>query len=165
MIIRKLTPDDWRLFKALRLAALLDAPDNFAQDHDSIAADPPETWRKGLAGRTSLAGFERDTPVALASYLVSDLSRMRHRATMINVWLDPRWRGAGRAEAMIRALEDTARGDGILQMELQVNAENARAVAFYERLGYRTIGRMPRAFRTPTGFVDDLIMVRAIDRT
>ncbi|MBT8417921.1 MAG: GNAT family N-acetyltransferase [Silicimonas sp.] len=165
MIVRRLAPDDWPTFKTLRLASLRDAPDNFAQDHDAIADDPPDAWQAALKQRVTYAAFDDSTPIGLAAYIADDPSRMSHRAHLINVWVDPAWRGAGRAEALVRAVEEAARSDGILQFELEVNAENARAVAFYHRLGYQTVGRIPRAFRTPTGFLDDFLMVRALDRT
>lgn len=165
MIVRRLGAEDWAVFRTLRLASLKDAPDNFAQDHDSIVDDPREVWQAALTRRITFAAFEEDAPIGIAAYIADDLSRMKHRAHLINVWIDPAWRGAGRAEALVLAAEDHARAHGVLQFELEVNVENPQAVAFYERMGYQTVGRVPRAFGTPTGYCDEFLMFKALDQT
>jgi len=48
------------------------------------------------------------------------------------------------------------------QIQLTVNADNARAIKFYERHGFRTVGRMPHALLVDGRYYDELTMVRAV---
>ena len=63
----------------------------------------------------------------------------------------------------MEALLERARERGLLQLELAVHAGNARAVRFYERFGFERYGLLPRGFREASGYVDDLLMVLALE--
>jgi L-amino acid N-acyltransferase YncA len=70
--------------------------------------------------------------------------------------------GTGVGYAMGRHSLDEARRRGFLAIQFNfVVATNERAVALWQRLGFETVGRLPRAFRHPTrGLVDALVMHR-----
>jgi RimJ/RimL family protein N-acetyltransferase len=70
-------------------------------------------------------------------------------------------RGTGLAAAIVQALLDHATRE-VEQVELTVNADNARAIKFYERQGFRIVGRMPRALRIDGRYYDELSMLRAV---
>jgi ribosomal protein S18 acetylase RimI-like enzyme len=73
---------------------------------------------------------------------------------------DASGRGVARTMAQHSLHEAKARGFATMQFNFVV-ATNARAVALWERLGFVTLGRIPRAFRHPKlGPVDALIMFR-----
>ena len=61
------------------------------------------------------------------------------RLYSIAVAEDARGRGVG--EQLLSAAEDEARRRGDLFMRLEVRADNASAIALYERLGYKAFGR------------------------
>ena len=42
------------------------------------------------------------------------------------------------------------------------NAENARAIKFYERHGFRPIGRIPRSLQVGGRYYDELLMLRPV---
>jgi ribosomal protein S18 acetylase RimI-like enzyme len=86
-----------------------------------------------------------------------------HRGILVAVWLEPEWRGYGRAEAMLEEIVAIARERGILQIELNVHAGNVRAARFYAQNGFSPYGQLPRAFRADDGFADDVLMVRMLD--
>jgi len=70
-------------------------------------------------------------------------------------------RGTGLADALMTALIDHA-SDTVEQIQLTVNAENPRAIKFYERHGFRPIGRIPRSLHVGDRYYDDLLMLRAV---
>jgi ribosomal protein S18 acetylase RimI-like enzyme len=51
------------------------------------------------------------------------------------------------------------------QVMLTVNAENMRAIKYYERHGFRPIGRIPRSLHVGERYYDDLLMLRAVSAT
>ncbi len=67
-------------------------------------------------------------------------------------------RGIARAMALHSFNEARARGFRAMQFNFVVGS-NQRAVDLWERLGFSTVGRIPRAFRHPSlGLIDALVM-------
>jgi ribosomal protein S18 acetylase RimI-like enzyme len=72
--------------------------------------------------------------------------------------------GSGVARAMCLHSLDVARRDGYRAMQFNfVVSTNVRAVGLWTSLGFNTVGRLPLAFRLPTGeYVDALVMYRPL---
>lgn len=66
--------------------------------------------------------------------------------------------GAGRAltEACIRCAETA----GYRQLELEVSADNKRAIALYRKAGFTEYGRNPRGFLKRSGGFQELVLMR-----
>lgn len=71
-------------------------------------------------------------------------------------------RGQGIARAMCLHSQEVARELGYLAMQFNFVVETNRgAIALWERLGFDTVGRLPRAFRHPeAGLVDARVMYK-----
>ena len=76
-------------------------------------------------------------------------------------------RGRGVARAMLAHSLETARAMGFRAMQFNfVVATNTRAIDIWDRAGFRTVGRLPGAFRHPKhGFVDALVMWKDLAET
>ncbi len=76
----------------------------------------------------------------------------------------PGAQGKGVARAMLDHALATARAQGYLGMQFNfVVATNTRAIALWEQNGFDIVGRLPRAFNSPThGFVDALVMFQTL---
>jgi ribosomal protein S18 acetylase RimI-like enzyme len=72
--------------------------------------------------------------------------------------------GRGVASAMCSHALQYAAAAGYLAMQFNfVVATNSRAIALWQRFGFKIVGRLPRAFRHPTlGLVDALVMFRKL---
>jgi len=72
--------------------------------------------------------------------------------------------GRGVARAMLDHALANARSLGYHAMQFNFVVEtNTRAVALWQRAGFATVGRLPRAFRHPVhGYVDALVMYREL---
>jgi len=72
--------------------------------------------------------------------------------------------GRGIARLMCRHSLDHARARGYRAMQFNfVVTTNERAVRLWESLGFKTVGRLPLAFRHPTrGYVDALVMFQSL---
>lgn len=68
--------------------------------------------------------------------------------------------GQGIGYALTAACIDCARQAGYLQLELDVVADNARAIALYKKLGFVEYGRNPRGFRKRNGDYQELVYMR-----
>ena len=72
--------------------------------------------------------------------------------------------GRGVARAMCVHSLERARSRGFSAMQFNfVVSTNERAIALWQSVGFRIVGRLPGAFRHPTaGFVDALVMYRSL---
>lgn len=72
------------------------------------------------------------------------------------VYLEQRVRGTGLAAKLLEAIETQSREQGLDTLRLSVFEKNARAIAFYRRSGFATVGTA--SFRVGEDVQSDLIM-------
>ena len=93
---------------------------------------------------------------------VSERSRLKHRARLGIAVLKDFW-GRGVGSMLMDAALQTAESAGYRQVELEVYADNARAIALYERFGFEEYGRCPQAARRSyDAYVDEVLMVKKL---
>nr|WP_294466165.1 GNAT family protein [uncultured Sellimonas sp.] len=80
--------------------------------------------------------------------------RYRHRASM-GIALYQKYTGMGIGRAMIEKLLEIARETGYEQMELEVVADNKRAVHLYESIGFQIYGTFPDNMKYADGTYAD----------
>ncbi len=85
--------------------------------------------------------------------------KVRHRAEFGISVLHDYW-GLGLGKALTKACIQCAREAGYVQLELNVVAENERAVSMYRSVGFEEFGRNPRGFNSRTnGFQEVIYML------
>lgn len=74
-------------------------------------------------------------------------------------------RGQGLATALCEHSQEVAQKLGYLAMQFNfVASSNEGAIALWHRLGFQTVGQLPKAFNHPKlGFVDALVMYKALN--
>ena len=82
--------------------------------------------------------------------------KVAHRAEFGISVLKEYW-GLGIGRAMTETCIQCARDAGYVQLELSVVADNARAVAMYQRAGFVECGRNPRGFNSRTAGYQEVI--------
>lgn len=133
--VRRLEPDEWRLWREVRLRALADSPDAFG----SLLADEErlgeEDWRRRL---------EQPAVVVLdAGRAVACGAAFGHRpgyVALAAMWVDPDHRGLGLSRVVLDWLVRWAKQAG-LAVELDVNRANPVARAAYDSYGFVATGR------------------------
>ena len=78
---------------------------------------------------------------------------MSHRAEF-GISLKKAWWGCGAADVLAQGLLAFAREAGIEQVNLEVRSDNKRAVALYERLGFRKLCTFPGFFKINGELID-----------
>lgn len=163
MLISRLSIDDVEIFRRIRLEALSRDPSAFASVYDDWVDLPEEEWRNRLSEPVFVA-FINEEPVGMMGLSCHRPRKMAHRATIVSVYLRKSLRGTGIAADLLATVSDYARGLGIAQLELAVNAENTVAVQFYRRHGFVELGRIPGGVLDGGREIDDIVMVRRLDR-
>ncbi len=138
--VRSITPDEWPLWRAVRLAALGEAPYAFGSTLADWQGDGDreDRWRGRLTDVDhNLVALVDGRPVGQAS---GHRLEPGFSAELISMWVDPARRGRGVGEALVEAVAGWARDDGAEQLLLDVKLDNDRAIAFYERVGFVDAG-------------------------
>ena len=162
--VRLVTPDDYEDFRAIRLEALRVYPANFSADPDLEASFSKEQWLARLATAMTFGGFVNDKLAGIVVFSQPASRKLSHTGDLGAMYVRDEARGTGLADALVEALLDHA-ARHVEQIKLTVNAENARAIKFYERHGFREIGRIPRSLNIDGRFCDDLLMLRRVSES
>jgi RimJ/RimL family protein N-acetyltransferase len=85
-----------------------------------------------------------------------------HRGTL-GMGIVPAYRGRGLGLRLVQAVLDEARSAGFVRIELDVHADNARAIALYERIGFVREG-VARDAVFVDGEYRDAIAMAMVDR-
>ncbi len=139
--IHPLTPDAWQLHRAVRLAALADAPYAFTTRLADVAGRSDDEWADLTRRRAqdpngiTYFAYVDGEPCGMAACVLTDLG-----AEMLAVWVAPQRRRQGVAEAMVDYAWDWALSRGAAQLVVGVFADNADAIALYRRVGFVDTG-------------------------
>ncbi|MFD3326398.1 GNAT family N-acetyltransferase [Streptomyces sp. NPDC058701] len=159
-VIRAVRGDEWQRVKELRLDALRDpaAPIAFLETVEQARARPDAVWREraeGVSHGRPARQFVAEAPggswVGSVTVLVEEGGTVdfferpveRAQGHVVGVFLRNGQRGAGLGEALFGAALGWAwslREPALECVRLFVHEENARAEAFYRRIGFRASG-------------------------
>lgn len=153
--IRPMRPDDedtvWNM-----LAPVFQAGETYAIDPNISRADALTYWQSEKA-------YVAEAEAPLGTFYIRT-NQQGGGAHVCNCgYITARGaEGRGVARAMLAFSLEEAKRLGFTAMQYNfVLASNTRAIATWERAGFETIGRQPRAFRAPDGtYTDALVMHR-----
>jgi len=158
--LRVLTPDDWRTWRALRLAALAEAPEAFGSQLADWQGqgDREERWRARLSipGSYNVVAVLDGQPAGMGSGVLEG----EGTAELISMWVCPQARGKGIGDRLIAAVERWARQAGMTTLRLSVADDNEPAAALYQRHGLRLTGELGDLM--PDGIRQERIMEKQL---
>ena len=144
---RKATAEDAALITQHRKAMFADAGDAPEATLDAMSRSF-EPWVKRMLGEGKYAGWitsDGDRPVASAGLLVLDWAPHfldpagEHRGYVLNVFVEPEYRGRGLAQTLMKECIAEARRRGIRVVALHASAKGQPV---YEKLGFKTSNEM-----------------------
>ena len=131
--MRAANVDEWDLLRALRLAALADAPEAFTSTLERERAMPEDEWRM-RAGNSAIA-WHGTEPAGIVGCVVID-----GRAELVGMWVAPPARRAGTGRALVGWALDRARTLGFDELVLWVAGGNDGAERLYSNCGFELTG-------------------------
>ena len=130
-----------------------------AAERDGIATEPPVDAQE----RAAVFALSADgTIVAVAGDRVVGMIHIeasRHGFGEFGMLVDRDWRGRGVGSALVQAVVDRARGQGLHKLCLEVFPHNAAAVALYRKCGFTEEGRRVKQYRRASGELWDTIVM------
>ncbi len=143
--VRRAGPDQWLVYRDLRLAALAEAPYAFSSTLERELAFDDQVWqqRLGSPGAATFLAWGGDEVVGMASGKPEDPDddfAVPGAWQLVGMWVSPSVRGTGVSAALVEAVAQHVRGTGAPALVLWVTEVNERARRFYERLGFAPTG-------------------------
>ncbi|MGP9566179.1 GNAT family N-acetyltransferase [Halomonas sp. AOP5-B2-8] len=160
--ISLLTPEDWVLYKTVRLKSLRDAPNSFGSTYEQEAVLSDAEWqlRLDLQSRAlnalplivQIGGL----PVGLAWGVIHkpDVAT----AHIYQMWVSPALRGKGIATSLLREIKAWAIGYGCNLLALAVTTGNEGAVSLYKSSGFIATGQLEALRAGSTLCVQPMVM-------
>jgi GNAT superfamily N-acetyltransferase len=126
---------------------------------DVVLPRAEQTLAAVAAGRDHLlAGFDRDRLVAVLFIVDNEHHLKDHWRVLKRVMVAPDSQGRGYGQALMEAAAEVAAKMGLAALQLTVRGGTGTE-AFYRRLGYREVGRVPGALRVAPGDDRDEIIM------
>lgn len=142
-MIRPARPGDAAALLALWNPLIRDTTVTFSSEEKTADGLAALIQARRAAGREVFVAAPCDTVLGFASYDQFRTGNGYAHAMEHTVILGAAGRRAGLGRALMAAVEDHVRAAGHHAMMAGISAENAAAIAFHARLGYREVGRLP----------------------
>ena len=130
-----------------------------AAERDGIATEPPVDAHE----RAAVFALSADgTIVAVAGDRVVGMIHIeasRHGFGEFGMLVDRDWRGRGVGSALVQAVVDRARGQGLHKLCLEVFTHNTAAIGLYRKCGFTEEGRRVKQYRRASGELWDTIVM------
>ncbi|MFF7886236.1 GNAT family N-acetyltransferase [Streptomyces sp. NPDC007896] len=157
-----LRPDDWPVWRVLRLAALAEAPSAFGSTLAEWQGqgDREERWRARLAipGSHNVVAVREGEPVGMASGVPAE---QPDAVELISMWVSPAVRGKGVGDLLIGEIARWTVQTGVKTLRLSVMPDNRAAMALYERHGFKDTGEPGDLL--PDGVRRELVMAKDLN--
>jgi ribosomal protein S18 acetylase RimI-like enzyme len=139
--LQVLHQDDWRSWRAVRLAALAEAPYAYGSRLADWQGDGDreERWRGRLSvpGSYNLIALLDGQPAGMASGIPTG---ERGVVELVSMWVSPGARGRGVGDRLVAAVLAWSESVGATLVRLNVVEDNRHAEALYRRHGFEPTG-------------------------
>lgn len=136
--------DAWQ---TLRVEGVKNFPLGFLLTIEEAVSASAERCRKTLASRGFRGIFLDNKLIGFCGYRHLNLSRTRHRGEIGPFFVAEEFHGSDAANKLMSGVIREAKESGIERLELYVDQENKRAIAFYEKQGFRYLGTLHDSIR------------------
>ena len=168
-VVQPITEEELPRWWEVRLRGLREHPDAFGADYEKARAEGPgflveRTFGPSAGVNALLGAFDDNGAIVATTGVLGHTGKRAHIAILWGVYTVPEARGQGLAKRLIDAAIDRCRSfPHILQVHIDVNANNAAALHVYTAAGFVPWGREPRALALPDHFHDEIHLALMLD--
>ncbi|WP_158073504.1 GNAT family N-acetyltransferase [Actinophytocola xanthii] len=160
--VRRLTPDEWRLWREIRLAALADAPYAYGSTLEHEQAFDESVWRERLSAAGSMTAVALDGTEPAGAMAVFTPAGAAV-PMLVAAWVHPAHRGRGVGDALVSDVLAWVRETGRDRIELRVADGNEPARRLFTRHGFVPTGDRERLESDPSVLTERLAWTAETD--
>ena len=163
MNIREATKLDWENIWPI-FSEIVSAGETYAYAPETTKEQAEKIW---LETPRKVYVFEEDGEIFGTYYLKTNQAGPGNHVCNCGYMVSSAARGKGLATSMCEHSQQIAIDLGYLAMQFNfVASSNKGAVRLWDKLGFETVGRLPKAFNHPKlGYVDALVMYKWLAKT
>ncbi len=161
LVIRLFVPEEWPLYRAVRLKALQSDPKVFGSSLAREEPRPDAEWRAALerSDMGVFGVFDHGTVIGMTGVVIDKDDATIAR--MWGSWLEPSWRSKGVSEGMYRARIDWARAHETAEKILVAHrASNIASKKANQKHGFVQTGAAPHLWHD--GVTEDEIFYELV---
>ena len=165
MTYRTLTVEDYPAYDALRGMALDAVPEAFGSTNQEENPHRKNRFESNVTHAESfiMGAFDEEELVGMVGFLKLEKIKIQHKGIIWGMFVKPEMQGRGiGSELMKNTLEKAAQIDHLLQINLDVNAENQAAIRLYTNVGFTPFGREKNALFVNNKMYDTILMSKSI---
>jgi len=159
--IKKLPPERWREFKALRLEALQNDPLAFGSSYEEEIKFTDKTWKERI--KNTLFATLNDNPVGMIVFLINPRKKLNHVAEIFGVYVREEHRDKKIGTQLIEsAINLIRKSKSVIKIKLTVTSVQDAAIKLYSSFGFETVGRLSKELKYENKFYDGIIMEKIL---
>lgn len=162
LVIRRLGPADAEAYREIRLEGLERHPEAFGSTYEDEAKLSLDDFVRRVTEVPTFAAERDGRLLGLVGLARESGVKRRHRGTLVRMYVRPEARGSGAADALVEAVLDHARAEGLDAVLLAVITEADAARRLYDRHGFTVYGVEPGALKFGDQSYDDELRIRVL---
>jgi len=165
-IISNLSTDNWQAYKELRLQALKNAPQAFADSYSKEVLLPDCEWQTRLEqnGKSSWFVFacRGGKLIGMTGAVQSEADKREYSATICHTYVDSLFRKQNVSDELLNTLLKTLQNNKIEIAHLFVSQSQRGAIKLYKRCGFKIAGE--ESLKLGDGFIHEgLLMTKQLN--
>jgi ribosomal protein S18 acetylase RimI-like enzyme len=161
----RLSPQDWRIFKVIRLEALRLEPAAFSSAYAETRTRPDESWRQWLETPRCLVlvALAGERPIGIVGAYLGSEDGDASVAFVFGMYVNREYRRQGVGRRLLTSLMDLVlEFPEIAAIRLWVTEERDSARILYESVGFQVVSRESQKLLGDGLLRDELVMERSV---
>lgn len=157
IVITKLPPSRWELYRDIRLEAVKKDSKAFGTSYEEDLQNSRSVWEDRIGN--VLFALDGEKPVGLIGHVPQPRIKQKHIVHIVGFYVNGGYRGLGIGEKLFsRKLEDIRQMPGIKKISLSVVSDQKPAINLYKKYGFQIVGEHKRELLVDGKFFDMLDM-------
>jgi RimJ/RimL family protein N-acetyltransferase len=161
---RKLSPEESRKYKAIRLQCLKNFPEYFGSTYEeqiTLPKLPFETYiEEQTPDKFTVGAFDREKLIGICSVSLETRKKTRHIGEIIQMYVNSAYKGKKIGLNLLQAaMQEAFSNPEIEQLKLSVVTTNASANRIYDQAGFKEYGHLKNNFKSDGQYFDQRLMV------
>jgi ribosomal protein S18 acetylase RimI-like enzyme len=156
-IIQNLPESRWEEYKDLRIKSLLDDPNAFLSDIDSVKKITQFEWKS--RSKNMIFAQIDDKLIGMVGRVIDPRNKINHIAMLVSAYVDPSYRGQKVGETLFEhIIASISKQKNIKKIKLGVISTQIPAYKLYKKLGFVEVGLERFAVKIGDEYFDERLM-------